>query len=202
MYIGKTKPWPANLSRRRKKKRTEKGADDEETTAPLPRFLMNQRKKDKKKRRNRFLKRQEQQKASVHYSLKLKTNVQSKDKTGFQNVNTTDLKAAKEEKVKTYTCRSQRFVLQKMKWKTRRMLLSRFSSKSPSPSCLFSLLFPHNNTRMQERNSLYLLCFFLLCLSCVFCLSLLCFFSAPYSPVFSSFSCSFFLRFSPPLLGH
>ena len=123
---------------------------------------MNQRKKDKKKRRNRFLKRQEQQKASVHYSLKLKTNVQSKDKTGFQNVNTTDLKAAKEEKVKTYTCRSQRFVLQKMKWKTRRMLLSRFSSKSPSPSCIFSLLFPHNNTRMQERNSLYLLCFFTL----------------------------------------
>jgi len=109
MYIGKTKPWPANLSRSRKKERTEKGADDEETTAPLPRFLMNQRKKDKKKRRNRFLKCQEQQKASVHCSLKLKTNVQSKDKTGFQNVNTTDLKAAKEEKVKTYTCRSQRF---------------------------------------------------------------------------------------------
>jgi hypothetical protein len=110
VYIGKTKPWPANLSRRRKKKRTEKGADDEETTAPLPWFLMNQRKKDKKKkRRNRFSKRQEQQKASVHCSLKLKTNVQSKDKTGFQNVNTTDLKAAKEEKVKTYTCRSQRF---------------------------------------------------------------------------------------------
>jgi lipopolysaccharide export LptBFGC system permease protein LptF len=187
MYIGKTKPWPANLSRSRKKERTEKGADDEETTAPLPRFLMNQRKKDKKKRRNRFLKRQEQQKASVHYSLKLKTNVQSKDKTGFQNVNTTDLKAAKEEKVKTYTCRSQRFVLQKMKWKTRRTLLSRFSSKSPSPSCIFSLLFPHNNTRMQERNSLYLLCFFysaslafFVSLCCVFFLPLTLRFSLPF----------------------
>ena len=127
---------------------------------PLPRFLMNQRKKEKNKK-NRFLKRQEQQKASVHCSLKLKTNVQSKDKTGFQNVNTTDLKAAKEGKVKTYTCRSQRFFfLQKMKWKTKRTLLSRFSSKSPFPSCLFSLLFPHNNTRIQERNSLYLLHFF------------------------------------------
>jgi hypothetical protein len=139
---------------------------------------MNQRKKDKKKRRNRFLKRQEQQKASVHCSLKLKTNVQSKDKTGFQNVNTTDLKTAKEEKVKTYTCRSQRFFffLQKMKWKTRRTLLSRFSSKSPSPSCLFSLLFPHNNTRMQEKKLSLFTVFFLLCLSCVFCLSLLCFF--------------------------
>ena len=48
------------------------------------------------------------------------------------------------------------------------MLLSRFNSKAPSPSCLFSLLFPHSNTRMQKRNSLYLLCFFLLFLSCVF----------------------------------
>jgi hypothetical protein len=28
------------------------------------------------------------------------------------------------------------------------------------------------------------------------------FFFAPFSPVFSSFLCSFFLRFSPPLLGH
>jgi len=73
----------ANLSRSRKKERTEKGVDDEETTAPLPRFLMNQRKKEKKKKRNRFLKRQEQQKASVYCSLKLKTNVQSKDKIGF-----------------------------------------------------------------------------------------------------------------------
>ena len=45
--------------------------------------------------------------------------------------------------------------------------------------------------------------FFLLCLSCVFSyLSLYCFFFAPFSPVFSSFLCSFFLRFSPPLLGH
>jgi hypothetical protein len=159
---------------------------------------MNQRKKDKKKRRNRFLKRQEQQKTSVHCSLKLKTNVQSKDKTGFQNVNTTNLKTAKEEKVKTYTCRSQRFFffLQKMKWKTRRTLLSRFSSKSPSPSCLFSLLFPHNNTRMQEKNSLYLLCFFYSA-SLAFFVSLCCVFFAFYSPVFSSFSWCFFLCFSP-----
>jgi hypothetical protein len=35
MSIGKTKPWPANLSRNRKK-RTEKGADDEETITPSP----------------------------------------------------------------------------------------------------------------------------------------------------------------------
>ena len=74
------------------------------------------------------------------------------------------------------------FFLQKMKWKTKRTLLSRFSSKSPFPSCLFSLLFPHNNNRMQERNSLYLLCFFLLSLSCDFLL----------------FLCSFSLRFHHP----
>jgi hypothetical protein len=40
-------------------------------------------KERKEEKRNRFLKRQEQQKANVHCSLKLKTNVQSKDKTGF-----------------------------------------------------------------------------------------------------------------------
>jgi hypothetical protein len=36
MYIGKTKPWPAKLSRSKKKKQTKKGVDDEETTAPPP----------------------------------------------------------------------------------------------------------------------------------------------------------------------
>jgi len=41
----------------------------------------NERKKRRKKKQ--VLKRQEQQKASVHCSLKLKMNVQSKDKTGF-----------------------------------------------------------------------------------------------------------------------
>jgi len=40
-------------------------------------------KERKEEKRNRFLKCQEQQKASVHCSLKLKTNVQSKDKTCF-----------------------------------------------------------------------------------------------------------------------
>jgi hypothetical protein len=52
MYIGKTKPWPAKLSRSKKKKRTEKGVDDEETTAPpptVPYELAKERKEEKRK---------------------------------------------------------------------------------------------------------------------------------------------------------
>jgi len=59
MYIGKTKPWPANLSRSRKKKRTEKGADDEETIAPPPTIPYEPMKERKEEKRNRFLKCQE-----------------------------------------------------------------------------------------------------------------------------------------------
>jgi len=178
MYIGKTKPWPANLSRRRKKERTEKGADDEETTAPLPWFLMNQRKKDKKKkRRNRFLKRQEQQKASVHCSLKLKTNVQSKDKTGFQNVNTTDLKAAKEEKVKTYTCRSQRFFCRRWNGKPGERCCQGLAANLPVRLVFFlSSFLTITPECKKETPSIY----------CVF------FYSA-YLAIFVSLRCVFFL---------
>jgi len=74
------------------------------------------------------------------------------------------------------------------KIKTKRTLLSRFRAKPPLRLVFFSLLFLHSNTRMQERNSLYLLrFFFLLCLSCVF-----------LDFLFAVFFCSFFLRFSPP----
>jgi hypothetical protein len=61
----------------------------------------------------------------------------------------------------------------------------------------FSLLFPHNDTRIQERNSLYLLCFFFYSASLVFFLSfLLLFFSAPFSLVFFLLFMLFFF------LGH
>jgi len=72
------------------------------------------------------------------------------------------------------------------------------------PLCLvfFFLLFPHSNSRMQERNSLCFSAFFLLPLSCIF---LVFFFlsSLPFS-LFLLFFCSFFfaiflLSFSPPL---
>jgi len=83
MYIGKTKPWPAKLSRSKKKNEQKRELMMKKQQPPLPRFLMNQRKKEKKKKENRFLKHQEQQKASVHCSLKLKTNVQREERTGF-----------------------------------------------------------------------------------------------------------------------
>ena len=72
------------ISQEAGKKRTEKGADDEETTAPPPTIPYEPAKERKEEKRNRFLKRQEQQKASVHCSLKMKTNVQSKTKRVFK----------------------------------------------------------------------------------------------------------------------
>ena len=74
-------------------------------------------------------------------------------------------------------------------------MLSRLSSKAPSPSCLFFLLFPHSNSRMQERNSLCFSAFFFYCLSLAFFLS---FFSYPLSRslFFSYFSAPFFCYFS------
>jgi hypothetical protein len=93
--------------------------------------------------------------------------------------------------------------LQKMKWKTKRTLLSRFNSKSPSPSCLFALLFPHNkHPNAIKKIPLFTVCFFysaslaffffglsLLCfllsfcyLFCVFFHPLLLFFCSPFCP--------------------
>ena len=94
------------------------------TTAPSPgSLILNQRKKGDKKKNTRgqptlnivthpklkTTAETTQGKRSL-YSLKLKTNVKSKDKTG-----TTNLKAAKEEKVKTYLQVSLFSFLQKMK---------------------------------------------------------------------------------------
>jgi hypothetical protein len=53
MYVGKTKPWLANLSRSRKK-RIEKGADDEETTAPPPTVPYEPAKERKKQKKQVF----------------------------------------------------------------------------------------------------------------------------------------------------
>jgi len=160
---------------------------------------MNQWKKDKKKRRNRFLKRQEQQKASVHYSLKLKTNVQRKDKTGFQNVNTTDLKTAKEEKVKTYTCRSQRFFFffcRRWNGKPGERCCQGLAANLPLHLVYFLSSFL-TITPECKKKTLSIYCVFFYSASLAFFASLCCVFFAFYSPVFSSFSCCFFLCFSP-----
>jgi len=76
--------------------RTEKGADDEEITTPSHgSLIMNQQKKEKKRKKRNSptlniithlkLKATAGTTKGKHslYSLKLKTNVQSKDKTGF-----------------------------------------------------------------------------------------------------------------------
>jgi hypothetical protein len=87
------------------------------------------------------------------------------------------------------------------KIKTKRTLLSKFIAKPPLRLVLF-LLFPHSNSRMQERNSLCFSVFFFYCLSLVFFLS---FFSYPLSRslLFFYFSAPFFCYFSalslPPL---
>jgi len=72
-----------------------------------------------------------------------------------------------------------------------------FSSKAPSPSCILSLLFPHNNTRMQERKLTLFAVFFTLPLLCFSCLSLAVSFAALFSLFFLLFFCS-----PPPSLGH
>jgi hypothetical protein len=98
-----------------------------------------------------------------------KTKVQSKDKTGFYNIDTKDLKAAREEKVKTYLQVSLFSFSAEGEIKPSERCCQGLAAHLPLHLVFFPLLFPHNNTRMQERNSLYLLRFFYSA-SCVFLL--------------------------------
>ena len=80
-----------------------------------PRFLMNQRKKEKNRNPQTLFinthlnsKPQQEQKTSVHCMVKNRKRMcKAKDKTSFLlNIKTTELYAAREEKVETYTYRS------------------------------------------------------------------------------------------------
>ena len=80
-----------------------------------PRFLMNQRKKEKNRNPQTLFinthlnsKPQQEQKTSVHCMVKnSKRMCKAKEKKGFLlNIKTTELYAAREEKVKTYTYKS------------------------------------------------------------------------------------------------
>jgi len=88
------------------------------------------------------------------------------------------------------------------KYKPNKRCCQGLAAKLPLHLVFFFLLFPHSNSRMQERNSLCFFCFFFYCLSLAFFLS---FFSYPLSCslFFYYFSAPFFCYFSalfpPPL---
>ena len=159
------------------------------TTAPFPSSLiLKQRKQGDKKKNtkgqpnlNKVTYPKLKNKREL-YSLKLKTNLQSKEKTG-----TKDLKATKEEKIKTSLTI---FFYVEDEIKPSKRCCQGLAAKLPLRLVYFSLLFPQNNTRIQERKLPLFAAFFTLPFL-RFLVSLYCIFSASYSPVFSFFLLSF-----------
>jgi len=157
----------------------------------LSRFLMHQKEKTKQGTRNsntkNHLNSSHGKKTEDMHSLYGKKEIENESEKPENKV---VFKTSK-----TSTCRSRwNGLLQQLKKQPSARCCQGLEQNPLSVLSFFSS-FPHGNTRMQARNSLYLLRFFLLCLSCVFLFCLWLFLSLLFSLRFSLiFLLSFFFR--------